>query len=310
MRSSPVLASLLLVAACGGGDSSTPDAASVDAGLPNEGFVAPDHKTMANMDHNEIGDADWTCLNTPSADVATTVPITLTGTLTDFQSGNTVSKPAMAAIEAFAGIDYTNVVDTSMSQDLNASFSLTLPAGHTRWGFKVTDPDYMDTFLLNQYYTDAMPNPVQDIAAISTGTAAALPALIGLQRTPGSGVLAGAFRDCSGHEVSYAVATVTTNSCAGATGTCDPMHLAGAQTFYIDSGAGIPVHHENLNHTDTNGLFAVLQLPATTTAYVQIWGFVDDADLADGQMTLLSELQAPVLSDTVITGSLEAVRTN
>lgn len=296
-----------MVAACGGGGGSSPDAAAVDAGLPNEGFVPPDHIVMGNMGDTEV-DADFTCLNTASTDVATTVDINLGGHLTDFQTGNTVTKPTMATIEAFQGIDYTNVVDTAgPNLDLDATYALTLPAGGTRWGFKITDPDYLDTFLLNQYYVDAVPAPMQDIAAISSGTAAALPALIGLQRAPQSGVLAGAFRDCADHEVSYAVATVTTNSCVG-NASCDPMQLPGAVTYYIDAGAGIPVHHEQLNHTDINGLFAVLQLPATTTAYVQIWGFLDAADLADGQMTLLSELQAPVLADTVITGSFQAVR--
>ena len=53
----------------------------------------------------------------------------------------------------------------------------------------------------------------------------------------------------------------------------------------------------------------VIQLPATQSAYVQMWGYKTDADaMAGGEMTLLAELPVPVLADTVITGSYEPLR--
>jgi hypothetical protein len=60
--------------------------------------------------------------------------------------------------------------------------------------------------------------------------------------------------------------------------------------------------------TNSDGLFIVIELPPTTTAYMQVWGFVDDADLADGEPTLLAELPSPVAADTIITASIEALR--
>jgi hypothetical protein len=57
-----------------------------------------------------------------------------------------------------------------------------------------------------------------------------------------------------------------------------------------------------------NGLFTVLELPPSTTAYVQMWGYLTQADLDDGNETLLSELQVPVLADNIVTGSYELRR--
>lgn len=292
---SSILVSFALVA-CGddGGGSDTPDAGD---DVANPGFVAPDMVTKANVDGQEVGDADWSCLNTPSDDTATTVDITLTGQILDFQNDNQVRE---ATVEVFPGIDIDNVLATATS-DASGNYTMTLPSGHERYGFKVSEPDYMDTFLLNQDFEPATANQSLNISAISTGTATALPAIIGLVRTPGTGVLAGAMRDCQDREVSYAVATVSSTS-----GEAD--HLTGAVTYYVDAAAGLPVRHDQLNHTDVNGLFAVFELPESATAYVQVWGFVDAADLADGEMTLLAELPSPVVGDTVITGSIEPLR--
>jgi len=51
----------------------------------------------------------------------------------------------------------------------------------------------------------------------------------------------------------------------------------------------------------------VIQLPASPTAYVQAWGFPTAADMTAGTMKLISELQVPVLGDTVVTGSFEPI---
>lgn len=301
MRPTTILASFLglSLAACGGGGGDD-DTTGVDAAtLPNEGFVPPDHVTMANMDEVEVGPANWACLNTPTADEATTAVVNLTGILRDFQNENEIRE---GTITGFPGIDVDSAdAVTDGPTDNTGAYALDLPAGSTRYGFKLVATDYMDTFLLNQYFEPAGGAQTLDVHGISEGVATALPAIIGLTREPGSGVLAGAMRDCDDHEVSYAVATVSATS-------GEPDHLDGAVTYYLDTGAGLPVRHDQLNRTDTIGTFAVFQLPVTGTAYIQVWGFVDDADLADGEMTLLAELASPVIADSVITGSIEPLR--
>jgi len=284
-------------AACGD-DGGPPPCGEI--GDENPGFSPPCEVTVAAVDDVEVGAADWTCLGTPTDDTPTTVDVTVTGVLNDFQNNdNEINE---GNVEVFPGIDHTNVLDTFGPTDNTGAYELVLPAGHTRYGFKVTAPDYEPTYLLNQDFDPATEAQSLDISGISTGIATALPAIIGLVRTEGTGILAGAMRDCQNREVAHAVATVS--STPG-----QPGHLAGAQTYYLDAGAGLPVRHDQLLSTDVNGLFAIFELPETGTAYLQVWGFVDDADLADGEMTLLAELPAPVVPDTVITGSIEPLRT-
>jgi hypothetical protein len=291
---SSILFASTLGAACGDDPVPQPD---------NRGFVVPDAVTLAHTSSTDPGSApDWSCLRTPTDDTATTVAITLTGEARDFQRAS--EKIRDATVTAFRGIDYQNPVATSELTGSDGIYSVTLPAGVVRVGFKVAAPNYMDTFLLNQLFDPGQAEQTLNISAISTGLATALPALIGERREEGTGVLAGAIRDCAGNEVSQAIATVS--SAAGSA-----RHLEGAQTYYLDAGANLPVRHEELVHTDKNGLFAVFHLPPTATAYIQVWGFVDAAGLAQGEagLTLLAELPSPVVGDSVITGSIEPLRT-
>lgn len=287
-----------VTAACGGDDAPPPCESLGDV---NPGFSTPCAATTYAENEVDSGEpADWSCLGTPTDDVPTAVEITLTGVLNDFQNNSTEINGG--TVEVFPGIDHGNVLDMDGPTDNTGAYTLTLPAGHTRFGFKLTADDYEPTFLLNQYFDPNTAAQNLNISGISTGIATALPAIIGLVRTEGTGILAGAIRDCQEREVVNAVATVS--STRGS-----PDHLDGALTYYLDAGAGLPVRNEELIHTDTNGIFAVFELPVAGEAYIQVWGFVDDADLADGEMTLLAELPAPVVADTVITGSIEPLRT-
>jgi len=304
------LLALAAVPACGGSSSGNPDAGPPDAMGGNSGFVPPMDVTKANMESNgtwmELGDADWSCLNTASDDMPLQADLTLDGQINDFQNmSNGVPDPTVVA---FAGTDYmTPFANGTVTGDGSGNFTgLVIPAGTKRVGYKITAASYMDTFLLNQYYDPASTTGTQKISAISQGLASALPAFVGFERTPGTGVLAGAMRDCSGHEVSNAIATVSSTSMTH-------TDLDGAVTYYFSAAAGLPVNHKQRTSTDQDGLFAVFELPAQTgNSYIQVWGFTSAADVAQGEagLTLLAELPSPVLADTVITGSIEPLRTN
>lgn len=299
--------------ACGGGSSNTPDAPpAVDVG-----FNTPTKTLKANMasgtTFTEIGDADLSCLNTPSADVATATAVTLTTHVKDFQnSGQVIPK---ASVTVFPGIDATQAFAAPVVSDANGQVVLTIPAGQKRIGFKMaggsTSADgtvtQLDTFLLFQHLDPNLaaqtnPDPIQ---SVSNTTAALLPALIGEDRTPGTGVVAGALRDCQRHEISNFVATVSSTP-----GMATP--LPNASAYYFSPSAKVPVKHGTgsgqADAAKADGLFVVLELPLTTTAYVQMWGFPTQADLDAGTLKLVSELAVPVVADTVITGSFEPRR--
>lgn len=298
------LISISALGACGGDDG----AAGPDAGVTNEGFVMPTAVTKANDNGTEMGDADWSCLNTPTDDDASTQDIMLSGKIRDFQTSS--NGVGAAAITAFPGIMLTanSGMATSASDSANkGNYEITLqklPAGQTRYGFKIDAAGYKRTYLLNQYFDPATATQTQDISAVSSATATAVLAFVGATYDPTKGTLAGAFRDCQGHEVSNAVATVSSVS-----GTA--THLPGADTYYFGRATGLPARHNVEPVSSSNGLFVVINLaPQTAPAYIQIWGFPTQADLTAGTLKLLSELPSPVEADAIITGSFEPKRSN
>ena len=280
---------------CGGGDG--------DDGPSNGGFVTPTEVTNAWLEEGGVwvdkGPADWSCLNGGMADPPSTTAITLTGQIEDFQTGNPVPG---ANIEAFHDVDFDNPFDTAVSEDNTGNYELTLPVGIKRVGYKITAENTMDTYQLNYNYDPADDAQSETINSVSKLTADALPAFIGVTRTPGLGVIAGSIRDCQNREVSGAVSTLS--SVSGM-----PEHIEGAQTYYFSAGSSsLPVRRELQATTNTDSLYVVIEVPPTGTAFLQVWGFVDAADLADGEMTLLGEIPSPIVADSVVTSSIDPLQ--
>ena len=275
-----------------------------DAPPPPGGFQTPTVTTTAWQEINgiwtEMGAADWSCLNTPSDDTNTTVAINLTGPVEDFQTDNAV--PA-AQVLVFPDVEIGNVLDmATATDDQAATYALTLPTGHARFGFKTTAENTLPTYLLNQKFEPGTADQSLTLNSVSLLTANALPAFIGVTRTPGLGLLAGAIRDCQDREVSGAIATVS--SVSGS-----PEHLTGAESYYFSAGStSLPVRHSQASTTNSDGLFILIEIPVVTTGYMQVWGFIDGQDPATDDLTLLAELASPVEADAIITASIEPLR--
>lgn len=303
----------LFAAACGDdGGSTTPDAPPKDIG-----FTRPTASLKANNDLGddpatpqveknrwvELGPANLSCLNTPSADEASANPVVVDTIVTDFQSGNLVPG---TQVTAFANQDLDTPFEPAVTSAAStAAVSLTIPAGTKRFGYKMVNPEVaLDTLLLNQTLDSptATPQSVSKIQSVSTQTAATLPALIGVSRTAGTGILAGAVRDCDNHEISNFIATVSS--------TPDTVtHLDGVDTYYFTSSVGLPVRHSQRKASHHDGLFMAIEMQPTPTAYIQVWGYVTDADVASDNLTLIAQLKTQVIADVVITGSYEPLRT-
>lgn len=295
------LASLSL-AACGGDDTNTTPDANDDIGFNTPTVTLKANREVSEDNWEEIGAADLSCLGTASADVASTVEVTLMTKVSDFQSGNAVPN---ATVTVFHNQDHANPFDTKMS-DSSANITFTIPSGTKRFGYKMTSSNALPTFLLNQTLdSPSEPNQSEtEIQSVSNATAATLPALIGQTRVQGTGVVAGALRDCQKREISGFIATMSSTPA-----TASP--LQGAEAYYFSSSVGLPVHHNQAQFASHDGLFMIIQVPTTTPmGYVQMWGFPTDADLAMGKagLKLIAELQVPILADTVITGSYEPLR--
>ena len=299
------LFTVLAVACSSDSGTKTPDAAQIDVG-----FNKPAKAAHANMESSgtwtDLGAADFTCLNQPTADVARTVEVTLNTVVNDFQSGKMVTG---AAVTAFAGTNPAVPFAAAVTTDSMGKLTLTLPVNaNPRIGFKMVGgmsgaDTQLETYLMNQYVepsTAIQTSP--ELLSVSNSTGMLLPALIGENRTAGTGVIAGAFRDCQHHEVSNVIATLST--------TKDTTTLVPGAASYYFSLVPLPVKHNVSDASGQNGLFMVIQLAPTPTGYVQIWGYKTDADLASDTLTMLGQLDVPVIADTVVTGSYEPLRSN
>ncbi len=306
--------SLVSLAACSD-DGGTPP---VDAPVKDIGFSKPTGTLKANNETApdtwvEIGPANLACLDTPNNDLANTVEVTINTIVEDFQSGNLVPNTTVtvfanqAAGTPFPGGPY-------VSSSSGATVSVKIPAGTKRFGYKMTNPNALDTLLLNQTLNQAMvdmtPQTIGRIQSVSTATGATLPALIGVSRTPGTGVLAGAVRDCNGDEMSNFIATVSSTPATASSTPSVVTHLDGVDTYYFSSSVGLPVRHSQQAHASKDGLFMAIEMSATPTAYVQVWGFPTQADYDGEQLKLIAQLQTSVIADTVITGSYDPLRSN
>lgn len=303
---------VVLLAACGGGETTTPDAPPTTEDI---GFKKPTNSLKANMelaedDWQEIGPADFSCLNTPSADQPTTVAVALSTVVRDFQSDNLVPN---ASIEVF-NADTLAVFDTKTAGE-DATVVIDIPTGVKRFGYRMNDPESLETLLLNQKVEpDVATQTEGSISTVSKATAATMPALIGISRTPGTGVLAGAMRDCQDREVSNFVATVVTaqGATTGTHAEIEAQNLAnlvpGSDTYYFSSSVGLPVRHTQKSASSEDGLFMVVELSVAPTVFVQVWGYLNDTDLAADKLTLIGELETESKSDVVITGSYEPIR--
>ncbi len=293
----------LALAACSDGGAPKPDSGMRDIGFSRPIAPLKANQEMAEDEWVELGPADLSCLNTPANDVASTVEVTIPTKVTDFQTGNDVPS---TAVTVFANQDADSPFNPAVTGGSDGAVTVTIPAGTKRFGWKMVNPSRaLDTLLLNQTLdSPSMPNqPKDEIQSVSTATAATLPALIGVTRTLGTGILAGAMRDCAGKEMSNFIATVSSTQ-----GTV--THLDGVDTYYFSPAVSLPVRHGQQAHSSKNGLFMAIEMQPAPIAYVQIWGYPTQADLDTDRLTLVGELKTKVIADTVITGSYEPLRAN
>ncbi|MBT8494112.1 MAG: carboxypeptidase-like regulatory domain-containing protein [Deltaproteobacteria bacterium] len=303
-------AALALLGACGGSDDGGEGG---EEPLANPGFITPGTSdadwdqaiTWAYSEDDGVftdeGAADWSCLNTASSDVITTDTVTINGVINDFQTDKALPEAEVHIFTDVKNIGGTGVDNTVTDEDGN--YTLSIAAGASRAAYRVTARGQMDTYSLNQVIRVEAGEQSEDISSVSLLTANALPAFIGVTRTPGLGVLAGTIRDCNNHEVAGAIVTVSDVSGS-------PEHLEGALSYYFSAepNNSLPVRHNLAANTNVDGRFSVLELQPGQSAYLQLWGFLEGQDPESDDLTLLAEIQSPILPDSVVISDMEPIR--
>lgn len=281
---------LSAASACGGGGGGGEEDLLADIG-----FATPTEVTTAYAEVESgwelVGTANWSCLNTLTDEVPTSTDITLSGTVADFQTDDPLPD-ASVTVYGDDGITGSEIVTTD--SDAEGLYELQLPSGGTTWAFKVVAEGALDTYTLNEYFAPTQELQSSILDSVSVLTAQALPAFIGVTRTPGLGVIAGSIRDCDGNRVKGAVAAVSDT-------VDDTNHVEGGVSYYFSALAtSLPVRHSQQSMTNDDGVFVTIELPPGQERYLQIWGFTDEDDLADGEMTLLGQTSSPIIADAVV----------
>ena len=265
----------------------------VDAAASNPGFTRPTAQLTAwsspSQGTYQAATLDLGCLGASRNDSATTVAVSLTVQVRDFQSGNVLPS---AMVGVFSGTAISSPF-VSTTTDSTGSAILSIPSGKQRIGFSIASSSARDTYVLDRILAPSTASQMEALQSMSDATFATLPALVGLTPITGSSIELGTARDCQGHTLANFIATVSSTPDT-------PTHLAQAQTFYFSDSVGLPVHNSNQPSGARDGQFMVIDLPATSQAYVQVWGFRDLAELTAGTLTLIAELAVPVPNDSTL----------
>jgi hypothetical protein len=240
------------------------------------------------------GAPDFAC----SAPIPVGLPSAVaTGTVQDLQTGNGI---AGALVSIYASADLSPGPIVSSASDISGAFSILYPSGTPdRPAWLVSATDALDTVFLDGSIDGS---PVT-LPSVSTLTANALPAFVGISRTPGTGLAVGRAADCA-EPLQHAIATFSTTSSAGST--C-PMFLPESRVYYFSGGSpSLPVSRATRIETSSDGQFVILETPPTDAAFVQIWGFLDPSDVALGYpaLHLIAEIPVDIVGDTVLVGTL------
>lgn len=293
-----ILGLALTVAACGGDDGTQDGGCATGLTRNCKGaacFIASCEVLQVDVGGGAKGAPDLSCaaptIETSAGDVAAT------GTLKDFQSGDAIAGGTVDVFYPGDSFDGAPRVTATSDGDGNLSFTFPGPAP-SRVNYRNRSEDALDTYALNNEIDVSGATVTTDRETVSNATAAILPALIGIRRTEGLGILAGEALDCQDRVMENAIATVSSVSGAA------PSHIEGQQVYYFRND--LPAGRNLQPDTNADGLFSVMEITPGEDYYLQVWGYPTEADLALGAegLKLISEYKAPVKPDSVIIVSL------
>jgi len=250
------------------------------------------------------GDPDFTCEGQVDPALSFTVETEISGIVRDFEEDWAVEGVLVSVYESVQDLLDDNPYDTSPASAPNGSYTVLAPPDVPRLHFKIWDPTFSDYFVtmeLNEPVAGMPPGPPQttgkDRLIISAVTMEVVPAILGIQRIAGRGIVSGRVYDCNRDELEHAAMRVYD----GPASDPDRQLLSlyeGPQrnAFYFPAGGSIP--GKDPMFTDPEGRFIVANLVATPGEFVtmEMWGRY--AGCPDG--CLVSTQDLPVLPDSIV----------
>lgn len=283
---------------CGGDDSAGNNNASGE-------HLSPDLLSV------EGGTPDYTCVGGADPALSFSADTEISGIVNDFEQDTPVEGIVVAVYSSLQDLLDENPYDVSEPSSPTGSYAVTAPSGVPRLHFKMHDPateDYYDTIEIMEPVAGMPPGPPQatgkDRIVVSAITMATVPAILGIARQPGTGIVAGRVYDCQRREVQFAAQRAYDAPPDAPSRTLLSVYEgAGRNSFYF--GNGMPVRDRVF--TDVEGQFIIANVPYTQGEFVtmEMWGRLQSDWLPAGhedctEGCLISVQDVPVLPDTVV----------
>jgi hypothetical protein len=235
----------------------------------------------------------------------------ISGIVEDFEEGWEVENVIVHVYSSLQDLLDDVPFDSSAPSSPTGEYTVSVPGDVTRFHFKMviaSGTDYYQTIELNEPLAGLSPSAPtttgKDRLIVSAVTMETVPAILGIARLSGTGIIAGKVYDCNRMEVEYAAQR------AYDAGPENPArHLlsvyegADRNSFYF--GNEMPVR--NRQFTDVNGQFIIANVPyaAGTFVTMEMWGRLESDWLPSGHEDctggcLISIQDIPVLPDTII----------
>lgn len=264
----------------------------VDAPVTNNGFRQPTVPLEAYVETSPgsftLTALDLTCLRMARVDTVTTQSINLTVTVQDYQNGGTVASPTIAGFDA---LEYATPFST-VTGNTSGIGALSVPQGTGRFGISVSASGYRQTFSLDLIQAPSGPNQARTVRAMSSSSASTYPALVGQTQASGEAMVLGRLYDCQQHPIANFIATLSLSS-----GFVN--HVPGVSTYYTSASTGLPASQTSRRDGDPDGRFVIFHVPATPTAYLQMWGYPTSLDVSNLNLRLIAELPITITADGV-----------
>jgi len=229
----------------------------------------------------------------PTAQLST-VEVTVSGRIADFLAGDPIPG---ATFDVYSDVALTTEI-LHATAGADGTYSVILPAGapdliHSH----ASSEGYLDTYGFYFRVDLTGPTLTQDGLLLTSAAADTAARLARVTRAPRTAVMLVDLLDCDGLYLEHAIATLSSTS-------GEPVHVAGPVVLYAPDGmAPVLARRDQRHESSDNGTAVIVNVPVELTeAYVQVWGFLDEAALARGAegLTLVAEQRIPLFPDSSI----------
>lgn len=294
----PLLA--LLLSACppsgvvADGDKGTDDSGTTGDERAFDDFVNVTTPWVGNTDEciaGKVQEVDPSCI----------VDLSVNGTIEDFQSGDPVRD---ATVQLWVSDSISGSADETTVSDGDGRFVVEAAQSCTPIAYGTSTPPKWeltkDTFEVHQVFGYSADGTSDEIFnSVSDTTSKLIPSLIGVEWDQSStGIIAGTAYDCDVEPVEFAQIFIHDgNGNIPATG----------DVFYFSESGGtsLPTSIDSQPHTNTNGLWVVVNIPAGTWT-AEMWGF-DGTDHVLMGATVLEISAGSVNISNIYTGISDGI---